>query len=48
MKFMLILLQNLFCRDLRTFYVEKNQSQYFVCREEIENIICAQGFKTPE
>ena len=43
-----VLLRNLFCRDLRTFYVEKNQGQYFVCREEIENIICAQGFKTPE
>ena len=34
-----VLLQNLFCRDWRTFYVEKNWAQNFVRGEKMTNIM---------
>ena len=36
-----VLLQNLFCRDLRTFYVEKNWARNFVRGEKMTNIMYA-------
>ena len=36
-----VLSQNLFCRDLRSFYVEKNWAQNFVRGEKITNIMYA-------
>ena len=35
-----VLLRNLFCRDSRTFYVEKIQTQTMVCGEKMSNIMC--------